>query len=248
MRGRWRRRCGIAVLFAAGSLAACSDGLDLPVPTTSSTAPTTTTVAPPTGMPLTVVEQGLVSFPDPYLRGQSLGGYGVVVENPNPELLAAGVRITTRVLDATGAELLVDNALLNGIMPGRRMAVGRTLVESVASPTQLDISVDVSAWIRPAAGVGELRATLAITQPEANGGAVTRFAVQSSSSGGEDGVDVAALYRGPDGALLAVETTALDQLPPGQIVVGQIRLLAPIPGLATTEVLVGRGLSAQITG
>ena len=221
----------------------------LPSSSPSSSAPaSSTTVSPANALPLVVTEQGLVSFPDPYLRGQSLGGYGVVLQNPNPELLAAGVRVTTRVLDAAGTELLVDNALLNGIMPGQRMAVGRTLVESVTGPTRLDITVDVSAWIAPATGVGELRATEAITQPEPNGGAVTRFAVQSASAGGEDGVDVAALYRGTDGVLLAVETTALDQLPPGQIVVGQIRLLAPIPGLVSTEVLVGRGLSAQITG
>lgn len=245
----WWRRCGTAALAAAALLGACSNGLDLPIPTTSSTVPTTATTAPQTtGVPLVVAEQGLVSFPDPYLRGESLGGYGVVLENPNPDLLAAGVRVTTRILDAAGNELLVDNALLNGIMPGQRMAVGRTLVESIASPTQLDISVDVSAWLPPAAGVGKLEATEAITQPEPNGGAVTRFAVRSASSGGEDGVDVAALYRGADGALLAVETTTVDQLPPGQIVVGQIRLLAPIPGLAATEVLVGRGLSAQLAG
>ena len=246
-----RRRYGVVALVASATLAAaCSDGFELPLPSTTSTVPTLvpSTTVTAVGTPLVVVEQGLVSFPDPYDRGQSLGGYGVILENPNPGLVAAGIHVTTRILDAAGTELLVDNALLNGIMPGHRMAVGRTLVEAVAGPTQLAITVEVAAWLPPAAGVGELVATEAITEPELGGGAVTRFAVRSESTAGEDGVDVAALYRAPDGRLLAVETTSVDQLPAGQVVVGLIRLLAPIPGVATTEVLVGRGLSAQITG
>jgi hypothetical protein len=64
----------------------------------------------------------------------------------------------------------------------------------------------------------------------------------------EEGVDVVAVYRDDDGKLLAAEPTTLDLLPAGDIVVGQIRLLAPIPGLASTEVLVGRGFAAQSTG
>jgi hypothetical protein len=249
--GRLLRLLAGAALTGAPVLAACSGGIDVPLAATTSTTPDTaptTTEALDVGQPLVVAEQGLISFPDPYDRGQSLGGYGVVLENPNPGLLAASVHITTRILNAAGAELLVDNALLNGIMPGTRMAVGRTLVEPIAGPTQLDIKVDVGGWIPPAVGTGDLKATEAVTEPEPNGGAVTRFAVQSSAASEEDGVDVAALYRAADGHLLAVETTAIDQLPPGQVVVGQIRLLAPIPGLASTEVLVGRGFSAQTTG
>ena len=128
------------------------------------------------------------------------------------------------------------------------MAVGRTLVEPIVGPTQLDVQVEVGGWLTPAAGLGDLKATQALTQPELNGGAVTHFAVQSNALGDEDGVDVAALYRAADGHLLAVETTSIDRLAPGETVVGQIRLLAPIPGLATTEVLVGRGFAAQTVG
>jgi hypothetical protein len=241
----------VALLAAMVAGAACSGGLDVPQPPPTSEAPTTSTSVFGTaaeGVPLQVAEQGLISFPDPYDKGQSLGGYGVVLRNPNPDLLAAGIHVTTRILDAAGTELLVDSSLLNGIMPGQAMAVGRTLVEPIVAPTQLDIRVEVSAWLPPAPGVGALRATQALTEPEAGGGAVTHFAIQSSASTEEDGVDVAALYRAADGHLLAVEMTAIDQLDPGANAVGQIRLLSPIPGLATTEVLVGRGLSAQITG
>lgn len=248
--GRLRRLLAAAVLAGTPALAACSDGIKPPDAATSTTsAPAaTTTTAPEVGLPLVIAEQGLISFPDPYDKGQTLGGYGVVLENPNPGLLAASVHVTTRILNAAGVELLVDNALLNGIMPGTRMAVGRTLVEPIVGPTQLDIHVDVGGWIVPAVGTGDIKATEAVTEPEPNGGAVTRFAVQSSAATEEDGVDVAALYRAADGRLLAVETTSIDQLPPGQVVVGQIRLLAPIPGLASTDVLVGRGFSAQSTG
>jgi hypothetical protein len=158
------------------------------------------------------------------------------------------VRVTTRILDPTGQPLLVDTALLNGIMPGQRMAVGRTIVEAIADPTSLEVKVEVGAWMKPAAGTAPISVSDALTAPEPDGGSVTHFAVRSASSMEEDGVDVAALYRAADGHLLSVETTTVDQLVPGATTVGQIRLLAPIPGLATTEVLAGRGFAAQISG
>ena len=230
---------------------ACTDGLDLPDAATT-TEPTlqpitTSSTLPAEGIPLVVAEQGATSFPDPYQRRQRIGGYGVVLQNPNEGLLAAGVQVTTRVLDEAGNELLVDHALLNGIMPGQRMAVGRTIVEQIAPPARLDVRVNVAGWLPPAA-TGTLAAQEAITTPEPFGGAVTRFAVQSGWPSDEEGVDVVAVYRDDAGRVLAVETTTIDLLPAGDIVVGQIRLLAPIPGLAATEVLVGRGFAAQSTG
>jgi hypothetical protein len=238
-------------LAAAALLAAaCSgDGSGAPLPTTTSTDPSVTvTTLVRTGGPLVVVDQGFVSFPDPYASGQSLAGYGVVLQNPDPALLAAGVNVTTRFLGADGAELLVDRALLNGVMPGRTMAVGRTIVEHIATPAQLVVTVEVDAWIPPVLAADSLEVTEGVTEPEVYGGAVTRFAITSSAGSDEDSLDVAAVYRDGAGALLAVETTQVDQLPPGEVVVGQIRLLAPIPGLASTEVLVGRGLAAQVSG
>jgi hypothetical protein len=238
----------LVLLLALGP--ACSGGVDLPeTPTTTSTVATTTstTLRLPEGAPLVVAEQGVTSFPDPYDESQTLGGYGVVLENPNSDLLAAGVQVTTRLLDAAGTELLVDRSLLNGIMPGQRMAVGRTLVEPIAGPSQLDISVVVAAWLPPAA-TGGLTAQEAVTAPEAFGGAATSFAIQSTWPHDEEGVDVTAVYRAEDGRILAAETTTIDLLPAGDLVVGRIRLLAPIPGLASTEVLVGRGFDAQTAG
>jgi hypothetical protein len=245
-----RARLGAIAAGAALLVGACSGGDDAPSAAPSTVLPTTTgaTLArEPVGAPLTVVEQGVTSFPDPYDSSQSLGGYGVVLANPNQDLLAAGVQVTTRLLDGAGTELLVDRTLLNGIMPGTRMAVGRTIVEPIAPPTQLDVSVNVAAWLPPA-GRGALTAQEAVTGPEAFGGAATSFAVQSTWPTDEEGVDVTALYRDADGRILAAEMTTLDVLPAGEVVVGRIRLLAPIPGLTTTEVLVGRGLDAQTAG
>jgi hypothetical protein len=236
-----------ALLLAAACTGGSGDGDGSPT-TPPPTRVTSTTEPPLVGLPLVVAEQGVTTFPDPYDRSQSLGGYGVVLQNPNPDLLAAGVHVTTRLLDAAGTELLVDNALLNGVMPGQRMAVGRTLIEPIASPTQLAVTVEVSAWLRPAAPAGTLSAQEAVTEPEPFGGAVTRFAVQSGWPTLEEGVDVTAIYRAADGRLLAAESTTLEQLPPGSVVISQIRLLSPIPGLASTEVLVGRGFAAQTVG
>ena len=99
-----------------------------------------------------MAEQGVSSFPDPYDLTATLGGYGVVLQNPNADVMATGVHVTTRILDPSGAELLVDNVLLNAVMPNQRMALGRTLIEPVVEPTQLAVTVEVTAWLLPALG------------------------------------------------------------------------------------------------
>jgi hypothetical protein len=240
-------------------LAGCAGGTDggaaapttAPVASTTSANPTTTTTTTTpsrVGVPLVIAEQGVSSFPDPYDITATLGGYGVVLENPDAELMATGVRVVTRVLDDAGTELLVDNTLLNGILPGQRMAVGRTLIEPIEGPTQLEVSVDVSAWIPPASADGRLVAEDVVTEPEEAGGAVTKFAVRSTWPDIEDGVDVTAVYRAADGRILGAESTTVKVVVPGQPVSGQIRLLSPIPDLANTEVYVGRGFAALTVG
>ncbi len=217
-----------------------------PVSTTT-TAPTTT--APPlTGAPLVVVEQGVSTFPDPFDPRADLGGYGVVIENPNPDVMATGVRVVTRVLDDAGTELMVDSALLNAVLPTQRMAVGRTLIEPIEGPTRLDVTVEVSAWLLPASTDGRLVAEGVVTEPEEGGGSVTKFTVRSTWPEAEEGVDVTAVYRAQDGRILGAESTSLARVPPDEPVAGQIRLLSPIPDLASTEVFVGRGFAALTTG
>jgi hypothetical protein len=247
-------RAAAALVLALVAVAGCSGGIDelQRDPSTTSTtvaliAPTITTEAPRQGLPLVVTEQGVSSFTDPFDEATTLGGYAVVLQNPNPTLLASGVHVTTRILDAAGNQLLVDNALLNGIMPGARMAVGRTIIEDITGETQLDVSVEVSAWLTPAF-TEVLTAEGASTAAETYGGALTHFGIRSTLPAEETGVDVTAVYRAADGRILGGESTTLDSVPVGATVVGQIALLAPIPGTTTTEVFVGRGLAAQTTG
>lgn len=248
------RRVAAAAL-AALLLAACSGGGGAATTSSLSRAPvtadtevpaTTTTEPPLVGQPLVVAEQGVSSFPDPFDPQATLGGYGVVLQNPDPALMATGVRVTTRILDPAGVELLVDKVLVNGVMPGQRMAVGRTLIEPIASPTQLDVHIEVSGWLHPAEE-GALTADGVVTEPEPNGGAITRFTVHSTWPVAEDGVDVTALYRALDGRILGAESTSIE-VPVNGDVPGQIRLLSPIPDLASTEVFVGRGIAAQTIG
>ncbi len=246
-----------ATLVVALTVAACSGGgridslTEQALRTTTSTVPPSTTTSlgtVPTGDPLEISEQGVSSFPDPFDRGATLGGYGVILRNPNTDVVAAGVRVVTRILNSLGEELLVDNTLLNGVMPGERMALGRTLIEPIVDPTQLDISVEVGAWLDPFSTTGALVAEDVVTEPEPNGGAVTRFTVRSTWPESEEGVDATAIYRAADGRILGAESTTLVLVPPSGEVLGQIRLLSPIPDLATTEVFIGRGLAAQTTG
>jgi len=254
-----RRRAGRVTPWTAGVLAlaltaACSGAGDdetrsstsVP-PTTSSTAESTTTTRELKGKPLVVAEQGVSTFPDLADPQATLGGYGVVIQNPDPKLMATGVRVITRVLDADGAELLIDRTLLNGILPGQKMAVGRTLIEPIEDPAGLDVQLEVTAWIPPASPDGRLVAEEVVTEPEEAGGAVTKFKVRSTWPQLEHGVDVTAVYRAEDGRILSAEPTSVD-VPIGKPTPGQIRLLSPIPDLARTDVFVGRGFAALTTG
>ena len=232
--------------------AACSDGVDgLPRPSTTTTVdqigPTITTQAPAVGQSLVVEEQGLSSFQDPYDKRATLGSYAVVIRNPDPVLLAAGIRVRTRFLDAAGNELLVDTAFLNGVMPGARMAVGRTLIEPIGAPSSLAVTIEVTEWFTPAFSQ-LLTAEAVSTDVDLYGGAATRFAVQSTLPVAEQGVDVTAVYRNAEGRAIGAESSTLRDVTPGAPVLGQIPLLAPIPGTASTEVLIGRGFGAQTTG
>ena len=251
----WRVRRVVALVAVAALACACSsDDDDEPVatattaPVSSTTTAPTTTAPPLTGDPLVVVEQGVSSFPDPFDPRADLGGYGVVIENPNADVMATGVRVVTRIRDDAGTELLVDSALLNGILPGQRMAVGRTLIEPIEEPTQLEVSVEVAAWLLPASKDGRLVADGVVTEPEDGGGSITKFTVRSTWPDTEEGVDATAIYRAQDGRILGAESTSLPRVPADKPVAGQIRLLSPIPDLASTEVFVGRGFAALTTG
>jgi len=249
-------RSAAAALAALVLTTACSGGdgdrppADRSAAATSATIATTTstTAAPLVGQPLVVAEQGVSSFPDPFDHTATLGGYGVVLQNPNADLMATGVRVVTRILDPSGAELLADSTLLNAVMPGQRMALGRTLIEPITDPTQLAVTVEVAAWLPPASPDGNLVAEGVVTEPEPNGGAVTRFTIRSTWPEAEEGVDVTAIYRAADGRILSAESTVLPSVPPNGVTEGLIRLLSPIPDMTTTDVFVGRGLAAQTVG
>ncbi|MGK2947606.1 MAG: hypothetical protein ACSLFP_03470 [Acidimicrobiales bacterium] len=208
---------------------------------------TSTTVSAREGDPLVVVEQGVASYPDPFDITATLGGYGVIIENPNADVMATGVRVVTRILDPAGTELLVHRALLNAIAPGQRMAVGRTLIEPIDDPTQLEVTVEVSTWLLPAHPEGGFQVDAVVTEPEEAGGSITRFAASSTWPVPEEGVDVTAVYRAADGRILGAEMTIAD-LSPDTSTTGEIRLLSPIPDLATTEIFLGRGFAAQTVG
>jgi hypothetical protein len=252
-----RARRTAAVAVSVLGLAACSSGggaasSDTTAPrgavTSETTTPSSSSTTVPQGTPVVIDEQGFSTYPDPIDPTATLGGYGVVVRNPNPGLMATGVRVVTRILDDAGTELLKDSAVLNAVMPGQKMAVGRTLLEPIADPTKLDIHVEVAAWLPPASTTGKLTVTNVVTQPVEDGGSTTTFDVTSSWQDTEDAVDATAVYRRADGAILGAESTVVDSISPGATVSATIHLLSLVPDLATTDVYVGRGVEAQTTG
>ena len=254
MTARARRAAAVAVTLLV--LTACSAGGDDSASTTTAPAATstpadggaTTTTAPVQGVPLVIAEQGFSTYPDPIDPRETLGGYGVVLQNPNPGLMATGVRVVTRILDDAGTELLKDSAVLNAVMPGQRMAVGRTLIEPIVDPTKLDIHIEVAAWLPPASTTGKLAVGNVVTQPVEDGGSTTSLDVTSTWPETEDGVDATAVYRRADGSILGAESTVVDTVTPGATAHATIQLLSIVPDLAKTDVYVGRGIEAQTVG
>jgi hypothetical protein len=242
--------CAVAVAACTGDPGSPEDAGGTGTAETTTTVPTTTTTTEPpvSGYPLVVVHQGFSLFPDPIDPATELGGFGAIIENPNPHAVAAGVSVTLRLLDAEGVEVARDTSLLNGIQPLGRMAVGRTLIEPIEEPASMQVEVDVAVFLTPAHEDGELTATAVQTAPFEGGGLRTTFTVTSTWPTDEEGVDVTALYRSEDGRILAAERTSLARVPSGGSTDGAIRLLAPIPDLANTEVYVGRGFAAQSGG
>jgi hypothetical protein len=248
-------------LLALPLAVACStgDGGSFPAQPAPVETTTTTTSPPlddaagsepepePTGA-VVAVDYGFSLFPDPVDPDDQLGAFGVVVENTDEDLLATGVLVTVRLLDDAGAEVVSDTSLLNGLQPGARLAVGRMLVEPVERIASLDVVIEVAAWLVPADREGAVVAAEVTTEPNDGGGLTTAFEVWSTRPDDEEGVDVAAVYRDADGRLLGVEMGTIDLVPAGGSAEGAIRLLAPIPDLAVTDVLVGRGFAAHTSG
>lgn len=252
MRRRATYRVVAALALGLGAAGCSGGGIDdIDLPATSTTVqqvgPTITTPPSYSGQALVVEQQGVTSFADRYEKGAVLGSYAVILRNPDPQLLAAGVKVRSVILDAAGNQLLVDTALLNGIMPGARMAVGRTIIEDVRDPATVQVTVEVTEWLPPAF-TQTLVPEAVTTDVDVYGGAATRFAVRSTLPVLEQGVDVTAVYRGTDGQVLGGESSTLNDVAPGATVLGQISLISPIPGTASTEVFVGRGFAAQTVG
>lgn len=212
---------------------------------TTASSDTTLSVAEET---LPVVDSGVTIFTDPLDEAQNLGGYGVVVRNPDDERMATGVSVTTTFIEEAGETVLHDTARLNAVMPGDTMAVGRTLLEPLEGPLTTEVEVTVAAWLEPATSEGGFEVVETETAPEPGGGSVTTFTVRSTWPRDETGIDVTAVYRDAEGSLLAAESALIEELAAGGEVEGTIQLLAPIPGVASTEVLVGRGFRAQTDG
>jgi hypothetical protein len=247
----------LATLLAVVLVAACSGDGDAAAPETRPRRPSTTTAPPRTtttvdqelaGYPVEVVEQGFSVFPDPVDPDATLGGFGVVVRNPNPHVVASGVTVTARLVDAAGTVLVADTTLLNGVQPRARMAVGRTLIEPIEDPQRLEVEIEVSAWLEPVHRRKAMVARQVRTEPTDGGGLLTTFEVRSRWPRDEEGVDVAAVFRAADGRILGAEMTTLANVPAGGSVRGEIPLLAPLPDLDRTDVHVGRGFAAHTSG
>src|SRR3546814_8328952 len=110
-----RRRLVLApaVIALLAVTAACSgsddggsEGTEGPRRSTTTVAPSsTTTEAPLSGAPLVVAQQGVSTFPDPFDQTATLGGYAVVLQNPNPDVMATAVHVRTRRSEEHTSEL-----------------------------------------------------------------------------------------------------------------------------------------------
>ena len=203
---------------------------------------------PLTGEPLVVAEQGVSTFPDLVDPQANLGGYGVVIENPNPDLMATGVRVVTRILDrrrrrAAGRQHPAQRH------PPRPADGGRPHADRADRGAHQPRGDGRGHRLAPA-GVDRRTAGRRGRRHRARGGRRVRHPLHGPLHLARRSRTAWTSPRstGPRTAASSAPSRPRSTCPSANPSTASIRLLSPIPDLARTEVFVGRGFAALTIG
>ena len=203
--------------------------LDEPAPSLDDlTAEVTVPPGPETG--LTVADKGVTVVEDRFDPAKREGTFAAIIDNPNPDWLAQGVQVDVQFLDEGGNPVGSDNAFVEIVLPGQRVAVSGLFFDAPTVPVvDLTVAIDVARWRETSAGDGEFTTHDVVTAPAEFSGVKTTFVLQSSFPRPLTDVGVTAVYRGVFGQIVGGYDTFIDHVEPNVDTPAEIAMLANIP-------------------
>lgn len=191
---------------------------------------------PETG--LSVADKGVSIVEDRFDPARREGTFAVVVVNPNTDWLAQGIQLDVQFIGQDGAPVAGDNAFIELVLPGQRVAVAALFFDAPTAPVvDMTVSLDVARWQQVDEVEGGF-ATSEVTTSEAEySGVRTTFLLRSEFPEALTDVGVTAVYRNEAGFIIGGADTFVDRLEPGTDTPLEIALLAniPIEQVAATE-------------
>lgn len=192
---------------------------------------------PETG--LVVGEHGTTIVEDRFDPARREGTFAVIIENPHADWLAQGVQVDVTFLDPSGTPIGTDDAFVEIVLPGQRVAVASLFFDAPTVPVaDIAVSLDVARWRETEPFEGEFTTTDVTTSEAEFSGVRTTFTLTSSFAEPLTDVGVTAVYRAADGRIVGGYDTFVDLLEPGVDTPVEITLLANIDPaeIVTTEV------------
>lgn len=188
------------------------------------------TIPPGPEIGLAVTEKGVTIVEDRFDPERREGTFAAIIENPNPDWLAQGVQVDVQFIDETGAPVGSDNAFVELVLPGQRVAVASLFFDApTAVVTDLAISVDVARWRETEPIAGGFTTRDVVTEQAEFSGVKTSFILRSEFDEPLTDVGVTAVYRNAFGVIVGGYDTFVDRLEPGVDTPVEIALLANIP-------------------
>lgn len=178
---------------------------------------------------LTVADKGVTIVEDRFDPERREGTFAVIIDNPHTDWLAQGVQIDVRLLDAAGTEVGADNAFVEIVLPGQKVAVGALFFDAPTTEVvDLAVTLDVARWRESGPFDGGFTVGEVITEEAEFSGVKTTFPLRSDFAEPLTDTGVTAVYRGPDGRIVGGSDTFVDLLEPGIDTPVEITLLANI--------------------
>lgn len=188
------------------------------------------TIPPGPAEGLAVADKGVTIVEDRFDPARREGTFAVVLDNPHQGWIAQGVQVDVQFLDAQGAVVGGDNAFVELVLPGQRVAVAALFFDAPTVPVvDLSVVVDVARWreTEPVEGGFDVRDV--VTEEAEFSGVRTRFVLTSRFGRAVEDVAVTVVYRGVFGQIVGGSDTFVDRLDPGADTPVEVSLLANIP-------------------
>ena len=193
------------------------------------------TVPPGPKEGLGIADKGVTIVEDRFDPARREGTFAVIIENPHDDWLAQGVQVDVEFLDQGGTPVAADNAFVEIVLPGQRVAVAALFFDAPTVPVaDMAVKIDVARWRETKPSDGGFTTKDVVTQEAEFSGVHTSLVLRSSFPDPLTDVGVTAVYRGTSGQIVGGADTFIDLLEPGVDTPVELSLLANIPLEAVT--------------